>query len=266
MGSQTAAGLKGENSNPSNPIQATSMIDQALVPDDPLPFVEKGWLYDYQTLIAGSLALIAALIAARIAYSQLAEVRRQERRAREGRLRAARATLPTALSTICAYAQETARALWAGRPAPAKFYPGDYNSMQLTREQIATPPFPAETYNSLERVVEFTTCEEVASRVESILREAQVLEARVRPLNHGADVSLHQLVLYILEAAAIYARAESLFAFARGQADGPTGDLWERTFAALSIMGVDDDLVLEEARAQRDAGLPPGEADTKPIV
>lgn len=232
----------------------------------PVAPVERGWFYDYQTFVGAMIALIAALIAAEIARRQLAETKRQAARDRAGRLRAARASLPAVLSAVCDYAEATARTLNAAWPIDAILYPNDADPCASRRLTINIEPFPAETLRSLERVVELTDSEEVADRIESILREAQVLAARTRKLGTGDNLTTDHLSFYILQTASLYARAESLFEYARRQSDSlSTETLWKRAFAALSIMGVDREEVLETARHERDRGDPPGEADTASI-
>jgi len=242
----------------------------AYIGSGPTP-TEHGWFYDYQTFITGLLALAAALIAAEIARrqlkaarDQLAETKRQADRDRAGKLRAARASLPTVLSAVCDYAEETGRHLNGVWPLEAKLYPSDINVLTTYRIKVTTSAFPADTLQSLERVVELTESSAVADRIESVLREVQVLGARTRKLGVGDDVSIDNLSAYILQAASIYARAESLFEYARRQSDGlATEPLWDRVFAALSIMGVRRENVLAMARREREHGDTPGEADTR---
>lgn len=234
--------------------------------------VERGWFYDYQSFNAGVLALVAAIVALFIAWrqlkaarDQLAETKRQADRDRAGKLRAARASLPAVLSSVCDYAEETGKNLNAVWPLEAKLYPNDVNVLTSYRLKVTTPAFPLDTLRSLERVVELTESDAVADRIESILREVQVLSARTRKLGIGDDLSIDNLSAYILQTASIYARAESLFEYARRQSDDvATEPLWNRAFAALSIMGIDRENVLVMARRERDHGDPPGEADTAP--
>lgn len=239
----------------------------------PPPSVVHGWFYDYQTIIAGGVALVAALIAAEISRrqlqssrDQLVELRRQADQDRAGRLRATRASLPTVLSAICHYAEQTARALNGAWPAAARLYPNDSNPFSTYRIAAAIEPFPTETLASLERVVALTDTDEIAERIESIFREAQVLSARTRKLPFGDDVSTSMLSGLILQAASMYARAESLLDYARHQTDGVAPEpLWDRVSVALNIFGIYQDEVLEIARRERDNGDTPGEADTRGV-
>lgn len=237
------------------------------------PAAEHGWFYDYQSFIAGVIALVAALLAVFVSWrqleaakAQLAETKRQADRDRAGKLRAARASLPAVLSLICDYAQQVGRALNRAWPVDATLYPDDVDPFASYQISIALPPFPAEALQALERVVELTDSDPVAERIESMLREAQVLGARTRELASGNELSVDQLGGYILQAASLYARAESLFEYGRRQSEAPAAEpLWDRVFAALNIMLIFREEVLAMARRERDAGLPPGEADTRPV-
>lgn len=229
----------------------------------PVAPVERGWFYDYQTFVGAMIALVAALIAAEIARRQLTETKRQAARDRAAKLRAARASLPAVLSAVCDYAEVAGRTLNSAWPVEAILYPDDVDPLASRRMTFNIEPFPAETLRSLERVVELTDSEPVADRIESILREAQVFAARTRKLGAGESLTTDHLTFYILQTASLYARAESLFEYARRQSNSlSTETLWKRAFAALSIMGIDREEVLEMARHERDRGEPPGEADT----
>lgn len=238
------------------------------------------WIYDFQTLITGILAVSAALYAAKFAQKQVSaanaqiEVAREQitaskeqaDRERAAKLRAARASLPTTLSSICEYAQNAqnaGQALNAAWPSAAKMYPEDHdpNAEGLVTAKI--PDSPHDILISLERIVELTDAEDVAERIESILREAQVFSSRTRPLANGVQISTDLLAIHIVQACALHARAESLFTYARRKTKGVnSADLWDRTIAALSIMSIYTPAVHEEAMRQRAKGQPPGEADS----
>ncbi|MCW2339113.1 type II secretory pathway pseudopilin PulG [Sphingobium sp. B2D3A] len=235
------------------------------------------WIYDFQTLIAGILAVGAALYAARfaqkqvgaanlqieVAREQIAAVKEQADQERAAKLRAARASLPTTLSSICEYAQEAGEALYAAWPVAAKVYPDDHDPHSVQSVKADIPSFPYELLDSLERIVELTDAEDVAERIESILREAQVFSARTRPLVSGTNIDTDVLAIHIIQAAALYARAESLFTYARRKTNGVnSADLWDRVFAALLVWRVYEPRILDEAKNQRGQGLPPGEADS----
>lgn len=234
-------------------------------------------VYDFanawQTLIAALIALGAAWWAGKIAAGQLkaardqikvardqiAENKAQADREREAKLRAARATLPVTLSAVCEYAKSAAQILNAAWPTAARLYPDNSDHRVIADVR----PFPNEVLESLERVVEYSDNEDVAERIESILREAQVFVSRTRPLLDGQLINNDWLATHIVQAAALHARAESLFLYARRKRPSTSGDLWDRTIAALNIMQIYNDIVLAKAEELRARGVPPGEADSE---
>ena len=228
------------------------------------------WLDRWQTLITGILALIAAGVAAKIGQGQLAAAKGQinlqrelDARARQARLRAARAKLPLALSRVCSYASGIAKELQPFHGASDM----DVVFNHLTAKRpAALDAFPDHPIAVLEAVIEFVEDEAVAQRIESILREAQVMDARLQQLDSD-HVSKMWVESIMLQAASIYARAESLFYYARNQAQSVSQEnLWERTFAAFTMFGLHgqqwDDLK-GMAKRSRERGESPGEADER---
>lgn len=227
------------------------------------------WLYHYQTLVSGLLAVLAASGAVwtgqaqvRAVRDQIAASQKQANLDRASRHRAARATLPVTLSAICEYAQATGQALNSEWPGAAKRYPESHDGTRVSRITVSLPDFPSELLRSLERVVETTDANDVAECIESILREVQILAARTRPLARGADITTDDLAGFIIQAAAIYARAETLFTYARRRTEGVNNaDLWGRLDAALHVMRIYTPAVRQMAQRQRERGASPGEAD-----
>ncbi len=233
---------------------------------------------DWQTLIAALIALGAAWWAGKIAAGQLAAARDQIHVARDqiaanqaqvdreriARLRAARASLPVALSAICDYAQAVGEALYSVWPNPAKLHPDPLRWDKPYRMQVQIPPFPPEVLAAFEKVVEHTDVEPVAERIESMLREAQILSARTRSLAQGTDLTNIELAKLIIQSASIYGRADTLFTYARRKTDGVnSADLWERVDAALRVMKISENLIAKIIREEQAAGRPPGEADSE---
>ena len=233
------------------------------------------WGDHWQTMITGVLAVGAASWAALSARGQLDAAKNQvsaaraqldaqvhdaaDRRARL--LRSARASLPGVLSALCGHAQEVAAALFRAWPVEDVAYP-DMNPAAHPYAMIAqVPRFPQEIISPLQQVLEHADDALVLERIASIFCEAQVLDARTQPMGPGVRITIGELVEYILEAAALYARAASLFDFARGLSHTVTGDLWNGVFSALALMEITDEKVLAKGREERLQGLLPGEGD-----
>lgn len=221
------------------------------------------WSDHWQTMITGALAVGAAGFAAWLARGQLDAARRQiavardqitatetaAARDRDGRLRAARASLPATLSSICGYAEQVARELMALMEAYPTSKGGQ--TVKITR-------FPIEALSTLGRIIELTDDNAVADRIESILRESQVLDARTPDVNSDADSDKEWLAwaaICIEQAAAIRATAESLFSYARRETTtAKECDLWDGVFRAYQIFGVYENThadVIETARRPR---------------
>lgn len=230
------------------------------------------WIDHWQTMITGAAAVGAAYLAYRVSRGQLQAARDQilaqqnaDIARRNARKRAVRASLPVTLSSICQYAEDTAHAL-ADRHAVTMIeavFPHNGEPAQM-------PRFPTDAIAVLERLLEFVDDEPVAGRIESIFREAQVLETRCVNLEREGYASAEFIESMILQASSLYARAESLFAYARNQSVTVEGTpLWDRALGALSIFGLRGDRwagMLGLAHRQRERGDEPGEADERPTV
>ncbi|KQO51392.1 hypothetical protein ASF14_07785 [Sphingomonas sp. Leaf257] len=126
---------------------------------------------------------------------------------------------------------------------------------------IDVPTFPAALVMPLREILVNLDDPYVHDRIASIFREAQVLDARTRPFQSGEPVSLEWLGNIILQAATLYARAESLVEFARGESDEVEQDLWPRVFIAMKVLGLRFAFVTEVAEERRQIGRAPGEGD-----
>nr|WP_047170180.1 hypothetical protein [Sphingomonas sp. Y57] len=182
------------------------------------------FLYDWQTMITGILAVIAArwaLHAAKeqvqVARDQIALSQAEADRDRNGRLRAARAGLPAALSSVCDYAMENAATIWKARPEVDPYQAEDPTAFQQWKLQLKLLTTPAIIITTAERVLELTADEQVASRLELLLRELQIFDARAREFRVGRDVTNHEEAEFLLQLAGIYTLAGTLFSYGRGE-------------------------------------------------
>lgn len=233
------------------------------------------WLDHWQTMITGLLALLAAGIAAYISAGALKIGRDQVRAAREqleaqqrdevGRrkrnLRAARAALPGVLSAVCDHASNVAKLLVTAWPISATLYPHERAPDQPPIMTIDVPTFPSTLVAPLQDILVNLDDPYIHDRIASIFREAQVFDARTRSLHYGDPVSLEWLGNMILQAATLYARAESLVDYARGESDKVEKDLWPRVFFAIDVLGLHVGFVTDVAEERRRIGRAPGEGD-----
>ena len=197
-------------------------------------------VHSWQDLIAGGLAVLAAIGGAILLNRQIRQTEKHEQSRLSRRFNAARATLPLTLSGLCAYATSMMDELSQIRSVfnhvgddqmPPRFNP---------------PPPPVELVSSLQEVIEATNRDNVIDIISEIIGEMQVLSGRVAMLNDETQnrhvVGLAQNVdEYMLQAARIYALASSLFEFARREDEmGPTEVSWENVLSGLNLMHIRD--------------------------
>lgn len=197
------------------------------------------WVYDWQTLLAGCLAIAAALIGGYVVRAQTQQTAEQERERMRRRHAAARAVLPLALSAMCQYAEECAKVL---RQLLDKC-----SGESLPRE-VGTaaefPKVPSSATTELKGMVEVADAM-TAAAIATVLSKIQVQAAQLAGFNSYAQLdrdSVHvvkksNIEHYMLRTAEIYARTEALFDFARAEADtaspGPPRE--DRMTAALRL-------------------------------
>jgi hypothetical protein len=170
--------------------------------------------YDWQTLIAGALALVAAIIAVIFTKQQINLSEKQEDTRRKSREAAARSTLPLALSSLCQYGVLSGVALAQWRRSFEQDHFGADNPL------FTPPALPAETINAVERMIEAATLEAVRKRLAQLVSNVQVLATRMDGIarREGGE-SLPYLEDNIILAARVYAQGASLFEYARYETD-----------------------------------------------
>jgi hypothetical protein len=200
-----------------------------------------GWVYEYQTLLAGSLAFVGAGIGAWFLNRQIGQADRHERHRIERKREAARAMLPLALSSILQYATESADAAktlldqcedQALQPNPNLKVP-------------AMPRLPTEALGALKEMIEFSTANETAviAKIATVIQyqfsrlSSVISDAGSSPSGNIHIILAINLENYILDAAEIYARVELLFNFGRRRTDSIAGSVtWGQVRVAVSLM------------------------------
>jgi len=183
-------------------------------------------LKDWQDLLAGFVAILAAGVAAAFAIDQMRQTERLEQ-TRLGRLaRAERAMIPMIMSRICDYAEESAGGLagvWMMLAAGA----------EDQAAEIVAPVIANEDLIAVKSMVLAAEADEASAYVE-LLSELQIHNARWRGLareirngDAGDPFWIEQLVV---DAAEIYARASNLIGATR-----PTSE--ERDLSASTRRG-----------------------------
>ena len=221
---------------------------------------DRGFVYEYQTLITGLLAIGAAGVAAWIAHGQLRTARDQiavareqiadqralEERRRDSQLRAARASLPMALSAICDFSIAVVKQLEDAWPVSGV-------AAKLIVNEVK---FPDHALVSLEKIVSLAESGLVVDQIELILRNAQIVSARLRRFYGNESSSKSTVASSMMRAVALHARAISLFPYSRGESF-EAKPIWELYHLSAVLMSVDRDEVRVHAEKREERGAEP---------
>lgn len=215
--------------------------------------VPKDWildfsqcLYEWQGLEAGALALLAAMIGAYFLWRQVSQTDRIEAGRLARQHSAIRATLPLTLSGLC----ETLRKMLIALDATKR-----EGNAPGAEDRFSPPDNPAEHVRNLQSVIASTNDRSVIEPITEIIREMQLLWARIEFLRSGerySRVGLDQeLNGHILQAAKTYALVESLFEYARSEAQtGPSQVPWERTESIIFHLRIENAELVELIREE----------------
>jgi hypothetical protein len=205
----------------------------------PEVFAAHGLLDRWQTLVAGGLALLAALHGASLLHRQIQQADLHEADRLSRRALAVRSAAPLVLSSLVEWSVASARALIALVPHNADHM----DAVDASRFEAAE--FPDGLVSDLRELVE-TQPPNVQTAVADLLSAIQVHRARVLGLvsdqratgRHPIHVT--DLERYTVDAAEIYARGSHLFEWARREVEAtPTGPIAAREVrTALNIMQV----------------------------
>jgi hypothetical protein len=206
----------------------------------PLRRYGLGWLSDWQTLVTGALAILAAVVGGAFVFGQTRESRRQADEALAREHFAARAVLPLALSAIVDYAEAVVSSL-----TTTPTY-SSYRAVVVPSAPYVPPDFDTASIMVLRDVIE-SASPEIGDRVATLLARVQVLAARLRALAanllpSSRAVGLeHNAVDYTIDAAVIFARASALFRYARRETDDAPDQIPSPTelTTALNLLGFD---------------------------
>lgn len=194
---------------------------------------------NWQTLIAGILAIVAAFIGGYFINGQIRASKKMERERIRRQHNAFRSVLPLALSIVIEYAENATTIL--------RQIHGTANNGRIG--PTATPPnftgIPSEVIEVLRSTVE-TSEEAVASPIEELLGKIQITGARLRDLHRRMQdpssvvipVNVESLMV---DCATIYARTGTIFLYARRASETIPAELsYKSVKEALSLMKVDD--------------------------
>ena len=202
------------------------------------------WLYDWQTLIAGALALIGALGTVYYLHAQIEQARDLENARKRREENAARAVLPLALNQVVEYAVECIEFL--NRLAPA----GRNCGVLLVDANVRPPSVAPEAVGTIRECVRFAD-DEIVQKLSTILIRLQIQQARLRDvLTHAAETTKHlsrvRALSPMVDAAELYAQAAELFKYGRDASDlrlrSPREDIHGAFFQAGIVVADVNDL------------------------
>ena len=177
-------------------------------------------LHEWQTLEAGVLALLAGLGSVYYLRKQISLSREIEENNRKRHFNAVRASFPLTLSSIVDFASLSFKEL---DQAKGNLKQGGKKALAA---QISIPVITPDLVEQLRGFIEATDDQTAISLVSELLREVQVLSARMHSLADEKDMKNRvgidfNIAEYKLQAARIAALADALFPFSRGSVESP---------------------------------------------
>lgn len=181
-------------------------------------FSQDSWLYKWQTLVAGLVAIFAAIIGARAVQRQVRLADQHEFQRNRRRFDGARAVLPHALSRLSAYTRscgEVLAVLYAAREA---------ESIPTGAIHPAFPDMDRDLVRELREMVEAAE-QPMRDVLATLLGEMQVQYARITDManaiatNPNRVTTVSNVEEYILDTAEIDARTSALYDFARREVE-----------------------------------------------
>ncbi len=185
-------------------------------------FMQANAIKEYQSLIAGILALIGAafaLIAVRHQIRHAQEVE-DDRIARQ--MLAARAMMPHALSALSSYARDCCTQL-------QKLYTDTLPQNLENGERIFIPPdlavpkIPDAAMATIKECLQFGDSA-IQTRLREFIKQLQIQHSRLNGLKKENDVGEHWYYTLISDALEVYARASMLFDYSRGENEVVPGE------------------------------------------
>lgn len=199
------------------------------------------FLSRWQTLIAGLMALAAALVGVVYLHRQIRQTEKLEGARRARKLAAVRAVGPLALSTMIEYSVQCTEVL-------KDLHRQCGTNPALPPSGVVTPaipPVPQEPVSVLSEFIEFSRPADV-DLIEELMRDIQVQQSRLRGTasniaNPSMMVTKRNIEEYLIDAGLIYAKASASFNFFRRRAEKlPTDITWDQVRSGLRNMFVYD--------------------------
>ncbi|MEQ1543201.1 MAG: hypothetical protein ABL926_13220 [Novosphingobium sp.] len=194
-------------------------------------------LFEWQTLVGGLLAILAAGAGSFLLYSRIKQSERHELERRGRKFAASRATLPLALSEVTLFARRMVTWLENHRAY--------LSSAALAANPVDPPSIGDDLIRNLQEFIEATYNTVAVDHISEIIREIQVLSSRAESLildssMIGMTFSVDE---YVVQAARLHVITGHLFGFARGKDKGPPDSIsWDEVGRYLSVQHhIDED-------------------------
>ena len=197
------------------------------------------WLYDWQTLISGVLALCAAIWAGYLLNKQVRQSERLAENERARKFLAARCRMPFLITEIATYCDLVSMNL------ATQLRPDLHKAVKKTWAERSFPPLPHEAIAQFTTAIEFSDDSCFIALVSNMIAELQVLSSRVVDIQPEDKMliggSASNAEIYLIQCAKISAMAFSLYRFARQKVDiSPDIVPWSAAESALSQWQLDD--------------------------
>jgi hypothetical protein len=196
---------------------------------NPLDYLTIENLKEWQTLIAGLLAIFAALLSGLFVWYQSQSSMRIEDRKRRSKFNAVRMTLALSLSMLMEWADANILTL-------NKIFIAEGSSEEFSKSyrdaKLPTPLSP-ETIKHIQDIIEFGDDENLQNYLMSILDQIQVIQSRLRgikdPMRPHSRVNAIEIFDHFEDSMVFLTWVENLFSFARGEEDkAPSSPDWNR--------------------------------------
>jgi hypothetical protein len=195
----------------------------------PLDYLTIENLKEWQTLIAGALAIFAALLSGLFVWYQSQSSTRIEDRKRRSKFNAVRMTLALSLSVLMEWAEANILIL-------NKIFLAEGSSEEFSkayRDAELPAPLSPETIKHIQDIIEFGDDENLQNYLMSLLGQIQVIQSRLRgikdPMSPHSRVNAIEILGHFEDSMVFLTWVEGLFAFARSEEDkAPSSPDWNR--------------------------------------
>jgi hypothetical protein len=219
-------------------------------------------LFQWQTLFAGLLALVAAIVSVKYLRKQINQTEQLEAKRRARKLAAIRASGPLALAAIADYAEGCVKVLTDVYRQCGED-PGVTGASGI--KIPALPSLPKDTVTLFSEFIEYSESPD-ADLIEELMRDMQVMQTRMSKLsldiqNPNMTTTKTYIEGNLIRVGAIHARGAAAFKFFRRMSEAlPTADItWAQIKSALRSLDVDENRYPEvyarlDRRAEQSSG------------